>query len=147
MSCIFCSIVNKNKEASYVYEDDNFIAIMDKYPINIGHTLVIPKNHYQTILDMPLNEAAMLYVLVIHIAKAVIKGVNAEGFSIGQNNGEAANQLIPHVHVHIVPRYHNDRTKLSSRLFVTFDQLEEVAQKIRVFVKPLEIKGLNYLTL
>ncbi len=143
MSCIFCAIVNKNREAAYVYEDDNFIAIMDKYPITIGHTLVMPKTHYQTILDMPINEVAILHALVVNIAKAVIKGIDAGGFSIGQNNGEVANQLVPHVHVHIVPRYNNDKPKLSSRLFVTFEQLEAIAEKIRVFVKPLEIRDLT----
>ncbi|MEM2856594.1 MAG: HIT family protein [Candidatus Nitrosocaldaceae archaeon] len=131
MKCIFCSIVEKEREAAYVYEDKDFIAIMDKYPINIGHTLVLPKRHYSTLLDMPLNEISKLFVLTAHLAKAVVRSVNSDGFSIGQNNGEAANQLIPHVHVHIVPRHINDMTKWASRRFVTFEQLILVAEQIK----------------
>ncbi|MEM2966709.1 MAG: HIT family protein, partial [Candidatus Nitrosocaldaceae archaeon] len=94
-------------------------------------TLVLPKRHYSTLLDMPLNEISKLFVLTAHLAKAVVRSVNSDGFSIGQNNGEAANQLIPHVHVHIVPRHINDMTKWASRRFVTFEQLILVAEQIK----------------
>lgn len=142
MECIFCSIISKNREAAYVYENDRFIAIMDKYPINIGHTLVMPKKHYHTIIDMPVNEVGMLFALTAHLAKAVIKAVNSDGFSIGQNNGEAANQIIPHVHVHIIPRFANDKTRWSSRRFMTFEQLQNVAENIRRYIEPIEIEEL-----
>ncbi len=142
MECIFCSIIRKERETAYVYEDDNFIAIMDKYPINIGHTLVMPKEHYDTLLRMPINKVSMLFALTAHLAKAVVKAVNSDGFSIGQNNGEAANQIIPHVHVHIIPRFINDMTKWSSRRFVTFEQLNETAEKIKKYIEPLEIREL-----
>ena len=138
MECIFCSIVEKNREAAYVYENKEFIAIMDKYPINIGHTLVLPKKHYKTFIDMPVNEVAMLFALASHIAKAVVKAINSDGFSIGQNNGEAANQIIPHVHVHIIPRFANDKTRWSSRKFVTFEELRNVAENIKRLIEPIE---------
>lgn len=140
MECIFCSIIDKSREAAYVYEDKQFIAIMDKYPINIGHTLVLPKKHYKTIIDMPVNEVGMLFALTAHISKAVIKAVNLDGFSIGQNNGESANQIIPHVHAHIIPRFANDKTRWSSRRFVTFEELKEVAERIKRFIDPIEIE-------
>ena len=139
MECIFCSIVAKNRDAAYVYENKQFIAIMDKYPINTGHTLVLPKKHYKTLIDMPVNEVAMLFALTAHIAKAVVKAVDSDGFSIGQNNGEAANQIIPHVHVHIIPRFANDKTRWSSRKFTTFEELQRVAENIKRFIEPIEI--------
>ena len=140
MECIFCSIISKDREAAYVYEDEEFMAIMDKYPINIGHTLVMPKKHYKTLLDMPLNDIARLFALTAYIAKAVVKATNADGFSIGQNNGEVANQIIPHVHVHIIPRYANDKTRWSSRRLVTLEQLQDTARKIRSFLEPIKVK-------
>ena len=140
MECIFCSIISKDREAAYVYEDEEFMAIMDKYPINIGHTLVMPKKHYKTLLDMPLNDIARLFALTAYIAKAVVKATNADGFSIGQNNGEVANQIIPHVHVHIIPRYANDKTRWSSRRLVTLEQLQDTARKIRSFLEPIRVK-------
>lgn len=137
MECIFCSIIKGEKEAIYVYKDEHFIAIMDKYPINIGHTLVIPRTHYRTLLDMPINEVGMLFVLATHLAKAITHALKSDGFSIGQNNGEAANQIIPHVHVHIVPRFVNDMARASSRRFVTTEQLKETANIIKRFVEPV----------
>ncbi len=91
------------------------------------------------IVDMPVNEVAMLFALTTHIAKAVIKAVNSDGFSIGQNNGEAANQIVPHVHVHIIPRFANDKTRWSSRRFITFEELKNIAENIKRFIEPIEI--------
>lgn len=139
MECIFCSIVEKEREAAYVYENDHFIAIMDKYPITIGHTLVLPKKHYPTLIDMPLGEISSLFTLTARLAKVIVRTFNSDGFSIGQNNGEAANQLIPHVHVHIIPRNHNDMTRWASRRFVTFEQLLATADKIKGMLKEREL--------
>jgi len=81
---------------------------MDKYPINKGHTLVIPTTHYENLLQMPLPEVSRLYSIVPIVAKAVVSAVKADGFNVGQNNGIAANQIVPHVHVHVVPRFIDD---------------------------------------
>jgi len=114
---------------------------MDKYPINTGHTLVLPKEHYQTISDMPLKDIGKLFSLSSHIAKAVIKAVDADGFTLGQNNGEAANQIVPHVHVHIVPRFNNDSEKgrWPSRKTASIQELNEIADKIRKFIEPITL--------
>lgn len=141
MDCVFCSIINKKSTAAYVFENDDFIAFMDKYPINKGHTLVLPKEHYQTIFDMPMNDIGKLFSLSSHIAKAVIKAVDAAGFTLGQNNGEAANQIVPHVHVHIVPRFNNDSEKGTwpSRKTASTEELNEIANKIRKFIEPITL--------
>jgi histidine triad (HIT) family protein len=107
-SCVFCSIIAGKLPKAILYEDRNILALMDKYPINIGHTLVIPKIHYDNLLLMPPSEVGKLYAIIPVIAKAVIRAVKADGFNVGQNNGRAANQIVPHVHVHIIPRFKED---------------------------------------
>src|SRR5262245_260447 len=106
---------------------------MDKYPINPGHTLVMPIKHYENLLQMPPSEVGRLYALVPSVAKAVIAAVKADGFNIGQNNGIAANQIVPHVHIHVVPRFHNDSPdgKWPARRVASGEELAKIAHKIK----------------
>ena len=132
-SCLFCSIINNKIPAVIIYEDDNFVALMDKYPINHGHSLVIPRSHHESLLSMTPSEVGKLYSIVSTVSKAVISAVHADGFSIGQNNGRAANQIIPHVHVHIIPRYAGDSRegKWPSRTIGNIQELTITSQRIR----------------
>src|SRR6266849_6630901 len=91
-----------------VCEDDYWLAFMDHYPINPAHTLVVPKKHYVTMLEMPPSEVGRLFVTVAKVAKGVGKASKADGINIGQSNGEAASQDVFHMHVHIIPRFHGD---------------------------------------
>lgn len=131
--CLFCSIINSKLPAIILYEDQHYIALMDKYPLNLGHSLVIPKIHHESLLSMTPCQVGTLYSVVYMISKAITSAVNADGFSIGQNNGRAANQIIPHVHVHIVPRFANDSRegKWPSRTVGDLKQLTSTARKIR----------------
>ena len=137
-SCIFCSIVSGRQPGAEVYRDDNFLVIMDKYPINKGHTLVIPARHYENLLQMPPIEVSRLYSIVPIVAKAVVSAVAADGFNVGQNNGIAANQIVPHVHVHIVPRFIDDSPdgKWPARKVASHEELEEMALKIKDKIIP-----------
>jgi|SoiMetStandDraft_5_1073268.scaffolds.fasta_scaffold12493_1 histidine triad (HIT) family protein len=132
-SCLFCSIINNKIPAVIIYEHENFVALMDKYPINYGHSLVIPRSHHESLLSMTPSEVGKLYSIVSTVSKAVISAVHADGFSIGQNNGRAANQIIPHVHVHIIPRYAGDSRegKWPSRTIGNIQELTITSQKIR----------------
>lgn len=138
-SCIFCSIVSGQQPGAQVYRDDNFLVIMDKYPINKGHTLVIPKKHYENLLQMPTAEVSRLYTIVPIVAKAVVSAVDADGFNVGQNNGIAANQIVPHVHVHIVPRFIDDSPdgRWPARRVANHQELEEIALKIKGKILPV----------
>jgi histidine triad (HIT) family protein len=109
------------------------MVIMDKYPINAGHTLLIPVRHYDNILHMPPAEVGKLYSLVPDMAKAIVTAVKADGFNVGQNNGIAANQIVPHVHVHIVPRFIDDSPdgKWPARRVAGHEDLTKVAEKIK----------------
>lgn len=144
--CVFCSIIKGHSPVAEIYEDVNFLVLMDKYPINVGHTLIIPRIHYDNLLLMPPKDVGRLYSLVPLIAKAVVSAVKADGFNVGQNNGKAANQIVPHVHVHIVPRFNDDSPngKWPVRRVGSYEELLNVAEKIRSCLKSTLInKNLN----
>ena len=134
MSCIFCDILEGKREGHIVYEDEKHIAFLDKYPIDDGHTLVIPKKHYERITDMDSNDVGELFSLIPKIAKAVLLGAGADAFSLAQNNGKAAKQIIPHVHVHIIPRYNDKGTVWTKRQIPSDDVLSELSQKIKAIL-------------
>jgi histidine triad (HIT) family protein len=132
-SCTFCKIVRGEAPASFVYEDEKVMAFLSTRPINVGHTLVVPKRHYENIFEISEEEVAHLSSVVKKVACAVKKAASAEGIRIVQNNGEAAGQVIFHLHVHIIPMY----TKLLSlhdREVREASVLEGDAKRIRQFL-------------
>jgi histidine triad (HIT) family protein len=135
MKCIFCDIAGGKELAYVIYEDKNHIAIMDKYPIQLGHVLIIPKEHNEKILDMSTEDVSSLFSKVPLIASAVLKATGAGGFNIGQNNGKAANQIIPHVHVHVIPRYEKLNNPWKRRMIASDAELEKLANRIKSFIE------------
>ena len=131
MTCIFCDILDGTRDGHIVYEDNDHIAFLDKYPIDDGHTLVIPRKHHEKITDMDPNDVGKIFSLIPKIAKAVLAGAGADAFSLAQNNGKAAKQIIPHVHIHIIPRYNNKGTVWTKRQIPTDEVLSELAVKIK----------------
>jgi histidine triad (HIT) family protein len=131
MTCIFCDILDGTRDGHLVYEDNDHIAFLDKYPIDDGHTLVIPRKHHEKITDMDSNDVGKIFSLIPKIAKAVLAGAGADAFSLAQNNGKAAKQIIPHVHIHIIPRYNNKGTVWTKRQIPTDEVLSELAVKIK----------------
>lgn len=131
--CIFCSIIKDELGAIRVFENSDFIAFMDKYPINKGHALVLPKNHHESIFTMRDDEVGKLFSTVSFLSKGIMKALDAKGLNIGQNNGKAANQIVPHVHVHIIPRYSYDSPngRWPSRNLISDEELEKIAEKIK----------------
>jgi histidine triad (HIT) family protein len=108
-SCIFCKIVRKQAPSSIVYEDDTIMAFLDIRPLNMGHTLVIPKAHYVDIFDIPEKELSQVHNVAKLVAFAIKKSTIADGISIIQQNGKAAGQDIFHMHVHVVPRFEGQK--------------------------------------
>ena len=102
-NCIFCKIVQKKAPASIVYEDKQTMAFMSIQPITVGHTLVIPKNHYENIYEICEEEIGYLYKIVKKITHSIKESFGTDGIRIIQNNGRIAGQVIFHMHVHIIP--------------------------------------------
>ncbi|HSD04994.1 MAG TPA: HIT family protein [Nitrosopumilaceae archaeon] len=135
MNCLFCDILSGKTSAHFVYEDKSHVAIMDKYPIHRGHTLVIPREHHEKIIDMPEQNVSSLFSKIPLIARGVLEATGADGFNIGQNNGRAANQIIPHVHVHVIPRYTRIGVAWPKRTIADEKDLADLAAKIKSCIK------------
>jgi histidine triad (HIT) family protein len=108
VGCPFCRIASGKATASIVYEDATVLAFMDLNPSSIGHTLVVPREHFENIYDVPENVLSDLFAVVKRVSAAVKKTVGAEGISVLQLNGRAAGQTVMHLHVHIIPRFRED---------------------------------------
>jgi len=106
--CIFCKFAKKEAETDMIYEDDKFMAFLDISPRNKGHTLVVPKEHFKDIYEMPEDVAKELMGVVKKVAMVIKKIVNPDGLNIVQNNGAAAGQYVFHYHTHLVPRFEGD---------------------------------------
>lgn len=128
--CIFCKIVKGEIPSSKIYEDEDTFAFLDIGPVSKGHALVIPKEHYGTMLDVPNGLLKKLIVVVKKVMSAVKKGVNADGISLGMSNYKAAGQVVPHAHFHIMPRYENDGLKLWPQGKYEEGEMEETKENI-----------------
>lgn len=129
--CVFCKIIKGEIPCTKVYEDDNVLAFLDISPINKGHTLVIPKEHHETLLDMPEELICSVSKAVKKISKAVKEGMESEGFNVLQSNFKAAGQEVPHYHIHIIPRLENDGLKHWPGRKYRESEAENTAEKIR----------------
>jgi len=129
--CVFCQIASRKSPSNIVYEDDRHIAFLDIFPFSRGHTLVCPKAHGETIWDMNEGEIADLFQVASKVSRAVVAAVGADGFRFVQNNGEAANQVVAHVHVHVIPVKMEDKGKFTGRKSFTHEEMEETARVIR----------------
>jgi histidine triad (HIT) family protein len=130
--CLFCKIIRRELAASVVFEDEVCFAFLDHRPLLLGHCLLVPKQHLETLTDLPDNLIAPLFRASQKLAGAVEAAMTAEGTFVAINN--KVSQSVPHLHVHIVPRKKGDglkgffwpRTKYQSE-----EQMKEVLEKIR----------------
>ena len=107
-NCIFCKIANGEIPSRTLYEDEKFRVIMDLGPATRGHSLILPKEHYANLYEIPEDLAADAAKLAKKLAIRMTEKLGADGFNIIQSNNEAAGQTVPHYHVHLIPRYQND---------------------------------------
>lgn len=106
--CIFCKIVAGEIPCHKLYEDEHVLAFLDIGPLSAGHTLVIPKGHYEAIDQVPAEVAASMGRVIPSLSKAIRQATGAESWNLLQNNGASAGQVVPHVHLHIIPRFAGD---------------------------------------
>lgn len=110
--CIFCKIANGEIPSKTLYEDDEFRVILDLGPAAKGHALILPKDHYANLFEIPEEKAAKAMVLAKKMAAQMKDKLKADGFNLVQNNGEIAGQTVFHFHMHLIPRYENDGQKI-----------------------------------
>jgi histidine triad (HIT) family protein len=114
-NCVFCAIAAGEIPSFKVYEDEFALAFLDINPFSRGHTLVIPKVHFEGLLDIDGETLSALVGCVREVAARLVPALGCDGFNILQNNGEAAGQTVRHIHFHIVPRYGSEPVTFESR--------------------------------
>lgn len=107
--CIFCKIANGDIPSATIYEDGEFRVILDLGPASKGHALIIPRQHYANLYELPDELAGKAMVLAKKVAARMTEILHCDGCNVVQNNGEAAGQTVFHFHVHLIPRMNDDK--------------------------------------
>lgn len=126
-NCIFCKIAAGEIPSKTLYEDDNFRVILDLNPATRGHGLILPKNHYANLYELPEEIAGEVMKLAKKMTQIMTDKLKCDGFNLVQNNGEQAGQTVFHFHMHLIPRYKDDGQVLGwKEQSTTQEELEEV---------------------
>ena len=130
--CVFCKIIRGEIPCCKVYEDDLILAFLDIAPFNIGHTVIIPKDHQNSITTLDEIYANRIIKMAPKIGVALMRTINAEGFNLFLNNGSVAGQTVWHCHMHVLPRFAGDKVVISSepQKYDNMDQMAELAGKL-----------------
>ena len=131
--CIFCKIAAGEIPSKTIYEDEKFRVIMDISPATKGHALILPKEHYANLYEIPEEVAADAMKLAKKLAAKMTEVLHCDGFNLVQNNGETAGQTVFHFHMHLIPRYKNDGNEDKicwNHLELSENELEEIYQKL-----------------
>ena len=134
MDCIFCEIIKGNSQASKIFEDDDLIVILDLFPVIKGHTLIIPKKHSEFIKDVEKDLSAKIFLTGIRTAEAIRKSeIRPDGINFHLSDGRAAGQEIPHVHLHIIPRFRGDGLgfRFKNKSLANREELNRLAENIK----------------
>ncbi|MDR5683422.1 MAG: HIT family protein [Armatimonadota bacterium] len=132
MECVFCKIAAGELPSTKVYEDERVLAFMDINPLNDGHLLVVPKRHASTLWDLEVEEAEAVARAAKRIADAIRVALQPDGLTVNQANGRAAHQVVPHYHVHLIPRWSGDGKGFDWELVPgDMQRIREVGEKIR----------------
>ena len=131
-NCIFCKIANGEIPAATLYEDETFRVILDLGPASKGHALILPKEHYADIYELPEENAGKVFKLAAKMAKKMTAALGCDGFNIVQNNKEVAGQTVFHFHMHLIPRYKGDQVGLSWKPGTLTDEVkQEILEKMK----------------
>jgi len=134
--CIFCKIVRGEIPSCKVYETDTVLAFLDIAPVNLGHTLVIPKVHVENVFDLPPELAPELMESFRVVGRALMDGLGARGMNLGMNNGAAAGQLVFHAHWHLIPRFEGDGLSLwPQKSYTGPEEMDKTARAIASHVR------------
>lgn len=115
-NCIFCKIANGEIPAATLYEDDDFRVILDLGPASKGHALILPKEHYANLYELPDEMAAKVIILAKKMITKLTGVLGCDGYNLVQNNGSAAGQTVFHFHLHMIPRYEGDQVGLGWKM-------------------------------
>ena len=131
MDCLFCKIAAGEIPSATLYEDEDFRVILDIEPASKGHALILPKDHYTDLYELPDELAAKVFVLARKMVTALRDVLECDGYNVVQNNGEVAGQTVFHFHMHLIPRYKGDTVKIGWKQGKLTDEVkEEIIKKL-----------------
>lgn len=134
--CVFCKIIDGEIPSYKLYEDNDFLAILDISQATIGHTLVIPKKHFENIFELDSMSCEKIFLIVKKVADALKKSLNVSDLNILNNNGTLAGQSVNHFHIHLIPRTSNDDVTFKFTHHNLLDiELSDIANKIKINIK------------
>lgn len=132
VNCIFCKIANGDIPSATLYEDDDFRVILDLGPATKGHALILPKEHFANLFEIPEELVAKAFTLAKKMASRMKDALGCDGFNIVQNNGIAAGQTVFHFHIHLIPRYDHDEAGIAWKPGTLTEEVkEELLLKMR----------------
>lgn len=136
-NCVFCKIVAREIDAIKIYEDELVLAFLDISPICKGHTLIIPKEHFESISAIPENICGRITHLAGRIGTAFKRTLDVDGFNLHLSDGKCAGQVVMHAHMHVVPRHPEDGFHWNWRQlkYSSDDEKNEIAEKIKSKLK------------
>jgi len=130
--CVFCAIVAGERSAHVVYEDDDTVAFLDINAVDDGHTLVVPREHHESLAALPTETAGRLFQTARRVAGALVEAFGPAGYNVMHSTGAAAGQDVPHVHLHVIPREPDDDLAFApARRRITEEEGDRVAARLR----------------
>lgn len=130
--CVFCKIVSEELPSYKVYEDKDTMAFLDINPTAFGHTLVIPKKHFSNFEAIPEDLLQKTILVVKKIGQSIKDNLEVVGYNVCENNDPGANQIIPHIHFHLIPRYKNDHLDPWPQAKYPEGKAQEILEKIKI---------------
>ena len=135
-NCVFCNLANGIWDSATLYEDEDFRVVLDLGPAAKGHALILPKEHYANIYEIPEEKAAKAMLLAKKMATVMTEALGCDGFNIVQNNGEVAGQTVFHFHMHLIPRYNGDQAGITWKPGELKDEVrDEIVAKVTAALK------------
>ena len=131
--CVFCKILKGEIPSTKIYEDEKVLAFLDIAPFNFGHTVIVPKDHHHSATTLGEDYLAAMFTVAPKLATAIMTATGAEGFNLVLNNGHVAGQVVPHAHLHILPRFADDEVLISAptKSYADVSEMSSLAEKIK----------------
>ncbi|MFH0988309.1 MAG: HIT family protein [Parcubacteria group bacterium] len=128
--CLFCKIINGEIPAHKVYEDDDVLAFLDIMPVNPGHTLIVPKKHFANLLDADEKTLGRIISAVPKVARLIMTALDYQAFNLSVNNGKDANQIVSHLHFHVIPRRAGDGHEWFHGIPASAEELKAISRRL-----------------
>jgi len=130
--CVFCKIIRGELPCAEITSNGSVVSFLDIGPLVEGHTLIVPREHFENLWELPAALGAELTAALQRVGRAIMAGTGASGLNVVMNNGPAAGQLVPHAHWHLIPRFEGDGLlHVQQKEYESRQRMENIAQKIR----------------